>query len=278
MSAQADKSHARVNVYQFVVQNPLNLLLLFMPVSIVLSFMEASKLWIFLAAALSIIPLAGLIGQATEEISEYVGPGIGGFLNATFGNATELIISLFALNAGLFEVVKASISGSIIGNILLVLGASMLAGGWGRDKQKFNRTNAGANASMLLLAVVALVMPAVFDLVRYGTLQVANAPADIRQLSLFVAVVLLLVYLASLVFSLKTHHAILQPEVAEPPQRRLTKLDAMILLIIATVLTAFMAEELVGAIEVATAKLGMTEFFVGVIVVAVIGNAAEHFT
>ncbi|MHB9109686.1 MAG: calcium/proton exchanger [Armatimonadota bacterium] len=260
--------------------NGLNWLLLFIPIAIGLEVAHAPQTWIFLASALAIIPLAGLIGQATEEISARVGPALGGFLNATFGNATELIIALLALRAGLHEVVKASISGSIIGNILLVLGLSMFAGGWGRDKQRFSRTGAGASAAMLFLAVVALVMPAIFDLVVYGKLEETGAvPLPLHRLSLLVAGVLFLTYLASLIFSLVTHRALFTPRgEQETHHPRLTQANAITLLAISTVVTAVMAEFLVGAIGGATEALGMSEFFVGVIVVAVIGNAAEHFS
>ncbi len=139
----------RIGPVALIRQSWLNWLLLFVPVSAAVNLLHLPKLWIFLSSALAIIPLAGLIGEATEHLGERVGPGVGGLLNATFGNATELIISLFALRAGLYEVVKASISGSIIGNVLLVLGLSMFVGGLGRDKQTFSRTRAGASAAML---------------------------------------------------------------------------------------------------------------------------------
>ncbi len=267
---------------QLLKSNRLNWLLVFVPVAVVLEVLgqKELELWLFLASALAIIPLAGLIGEATEELAAYVGPAAGGLLNATFGNATELIIALLALSKGpaLHEVVKASISGSIIGNILLVLGLSMLAGGWGRDKQRFNRTSAGASASMLLLAVVALVMPAVFELVTYGKWETGTAPLPVQHLSLLVSIVLILIYGASLVFSLKTHHALIATDHGEARLARLDRKAAMGLLLAATVVTAFMAEFLVSSIHAATVALGMSEFFVGVIVVAVIGNAAEHFS
>ena len=254
----------------------LNWLLIFVPVSVIMDFLGVPDLWVFITSAIAIVPLAGLIGQATEQVAHRTGPGIGGLLNATFGNATELIIAAFALAAGLQEVVKASISGSIIGNILLVLGLSMLAGGWGRDKQTFNQTNAGASAAMLFLAAIALVMPAVFDLTLFGTLE-RTTPA-IEQLSLLVALVLLATYLSSLVFSLRTHRSLFSSVAHEPEEPTLGMPAALSLLLGATVLAAVEAELLVGAISEATQALGMTEFFVGVIVVAVVGNAAEHFS
>lgn len=263
-----------MSLFTFLRTSWLNWLLLFLPVSIVLEVARASETWIFLTSALAIIPLAGLIGQATEELSGRVGSAWGGFLNATFGNATELIIALLALRAGLHEVVKASISGSIIGNILLVLGVSMFAGGWGREKQHFSRTGAGASASMLFLATVALVMPAVFDVSVKST----QLPILEEHLSLLVAIVLLITYLAGLFFSLFTHRTLFAPREVETYLPRLSTVNAVVLLAVATILTAVAAEFLVGAIGGATKALGMTEFFVGVIVVAVIGNAAEHFT
>jgi len=271
------KERKKPGLITFLQKGGLNWLLVFVPVSVVVELLGLPELWLFITSALAIIPLAGLIGQATEQLASRVGPGVGGLLNATFGNATELIIALFALRAGLYEVVKASISGSIIGNILLVLGLSMAVGGWGRVKQSFNRTSAGASSAMLFLAVVGLVMPAVFDLAVFGSLE-RTAP-DIESLSLLVAFVLIATYLASLVFSLKTHRDLFisVPEEPEPEEAHLSVANSLILLAVATVLTAVEAEFLVVGIREATSALGMTEFFVGVIVVAVVGNAAEHF-
>ncbi len=259
-------------------ENLLNWLLLCVPLSLALAWAHFPALWIFIAAALALIPLAGLIGRSTEEVADRLGAGAGGLLNATFGNATELIIALFALHAGLIDVVKASISGSIISNILLVLGLSMLVGGWGREKQTFNRTSAGASAAMLFLAVVALVLPAVFDLTVTGSLRENNSPT-IRAFSLLVAVVLMLTYLASLLFSLKTHRALFVvnlPDETHTP--RLSVRQALLIMGLATAVTAVEAELLVGAIQTAAHVLGMTNFFVGVIIIAIIGNAAEHYS
>src|SRR5688572_25495193 len=161
----------------------LNILLLAVPVAIGLHFAHAAPLIVFIAAAVAIIPLAGVLGEATEKLSAHSGPVIGGFLNATMGNATELIIAFFALRAGHIEVVKASLSGSIIGNMLLVLGLALLLGGIGREKQTFSRTAAGVNSTMLFIAVAGLVLPAVFDLAVYGTLSAQNE--TIQRLSLW---------------------------------------------------------------------------------------------
>lgn len=279
MDRQSLGDQLRVSARQLLTvasESWLNWLLVFVPVSIIVDVLALPDLWLFITSAIAIVPLAGLIGEATEQLADRVGPGIGGLLNASFGNATELIIAAFALSAGLPEVVKASISGSIISNLLLVLGLSMLVGGWGRERQLFNRTSAAANASMLFLSAIALIMPAVFDLALFGSLE-RTSPA-IEQLSLLVALVLLGTYLASLVFSLRTHRKLFISVAHAPEEPVLSLPTALFLLLAATVATAFEAEALVGAISEASAALGMTEFFVGVIVVAVVGNAAEHFS
>ncbi|MDO8672605.1 MAG: calcium/proton exchanger [Dehalococcoidia bacterium] len=262
---------------QFLRQSRLNVLLIFVPISLILELAHAWEVWVFAAAALAIVPLAGLIGQATEEIAEHTGPGLGGFLNATFGNATELIIAFFAVREGLYEVVKASITGSILGNMLLVLGLSMLAGGWKREKQTFNRVTAGASSAMLMLAVTALVMPAVWDLVVTGSLTQHND--TVNTLSLLTVFVLLATYGASLMFSLVTHRelfAAVGHELAHKPKNGLSV--AIVVLSVATAFTALEAEFLVGTINVVGAALGLTELFIGIIIVAVVGNAAEHMS
>lgn len=272
----AGKEPGLVGIVNFVRGSWLNWLLIFVPISVALELLGLPKLWLFFTSALAIIPLAGLIGESTEQLSHRVGPGVGGLLNATFGNAPELIIALFALRAGLQEVVKASISGSIIGNILLVLGLSMLVGGWQRDVQRFSRTHAGASAAMLFLAVVALVMPALFDLAIFGSLERTAPPLE--SISLLVAVVLIATYLASLIFSLRTHRDLLTSAPHEPEVPRLSVPNSILLLVIATALISLESELLVDGISEATATLGLTEFFVGVVVVALVGNAAEHST
>ena len=259
-------------ILAFLRGNWLNALLVFVPISLAAAGLHASHLWLFLTAALALIPLAGLIGAATEELSLRVGPIYSGLLNATVGNAPELIIGIFALREGLTELVKASISGSLIGNILLVLGLSMLIGGWNREKQVFNRTSAGASAAMLFLAVVALVMPAVFVL----TVGHAAATPPIDRLSLLIACVLLCIYVASLVFSLKTHRALFSMKEDGTVIPRLSTAQAAGVLGIAALATAVEAELLVGTVAEAAHALGMTNFFVGVIIVAIVGNAAEH--
>jgi len=248
----------------------LNFLLLAIPVSIFLQLSDYSPVLLFVAAGISIIPLAGYMGKATEEIALYVGPRIGGLLNATFGNAAELIITIFALKAGLYEVVKASITGSIIGNLLLVLGLSMLLGGFKFKVQKFNRATAGVHTSMLLMAVTGLIIPAVF-------LQTHTNPAA-EPFSLGVAGVLMLVYVLSLVFSLHTHKDVYRPSLEHAETPHWSKLKAFMVLLVATLFVVIESEFLVAGIEPVVKTLGISELFIGVIVIPIIGNAAEHST
>jgi Ca2+:H+ antiporter len=252
------------------------------PLAVALEFAHASATIIFVVSALAIIPTAALMGRATEELAAKSGPGIGGFLNVTFGNAPELIIALFALNAGLQEVVKASIVGSILGNMLLVLGASMLVGGLKRDKQTFNRTSAGVQTTMLLLAGGALLMPAIFELVEGQGLPGVNAESidydsTVEQLSLATAIVLMGTYVLGLVFSMKTHRSLFNPEYEEEDTWGWSIRTSVIALAVAGVLVGLMSEVLVGSISEASESIGLSEFFVGAIVVAIVGNAAEHW-
>ncbi|MEZ5075869.1 MAG: calcium/proton exchanger [Solirubrobacterales bacterium] len=251
-------------------------------VAVALELAGAPATAVFAASALGIVPTAALMGRATEELAARSGPGVGGLLNVTFGNAPELIIALFALGQGLQEVVKASIVGSIIGNILLVLGAAMLAGGIGRQKQTFNRTTASIQTTMLMLAAAALVMPAIFELVEGKGLpgpgdEAVHYGGTVEHLSLAVAVVLIATYVAGLFFSLKTHRDIFNPEYEEEDTWGWSTRTAVIALAIAGVLVGLMSEVLVGSIEEASHAIGLSEFFVGVIVVAIVGNAAEHW-
>jgi Ca2+:H+ antiporter len=259
-------------------------LLPFLPIAVALEIVHADPVILFGASALGVIPTASLMGTATEELAARSGPGIGGLLNVTFGNAPELIIALFALGAGLHEVVKASIIGSILGNILLVMGAAMLLGGLRRERQTFDRTAAGVQSLMVLLALAALVMPAVFELIEGSGLpspgaERVNYDATVEHLSLWVAVVLILTYVAGLVFSLRTHRALFNPAVAEhePLGETWSVRRSVIALAIAGLLVGLMSEILVGSISEASESIGLSEFFVGVIVVATVGNAAEHW-
>ena len=260
------------------------LLVPFIPIAIALELAHAEATLVFVASALGVIPTAALMGRATEELAARSGPGIGGFLNVTFGNAPELIIAFFALNEGLQEVVKASLIGSILGNVLLVMGAAMFVGGRKRDRQFFDRTAANVTALMLFLAVVALIAPAIFELVQGTGLprpdaEAVNYDSDVEKLSVGVAIVLLATYAAGLVFSLRTHKDLFNPEhaaedhVGEPWTVR----RSVLMLAGAGVAVGVMSEILVGSITEASASIGLSPFFVGVIVVAIVGNAAEHW-
>jgi Ca2+:H+ antiporter len=245
-------------------------LLVFIPITFIAEYLGAPSLYLFIFSALAIVPLAKYIGESTEELTVYTGPALGGLMNATFGNATELIIGIFALHAGLIEVVKASITGSIIGNLLLVLGTAIICGGYNRKEQKFNATAAKAAGSTLILAVIALVIPAVF-------LQTSGTASShlVEELSVAVAILMILAYGASLLFSLKTHKHLYEEDVAEV-EAKWSKSKSITILLVATVAVAFMSEILVGSIEPLVASLGWTELFIGVVFVAIIGNAAEH--
>ncbi|HXI29043.1 MAG TPA: calcium/proton exchanger [Vicinamibacterales bacterium] len=260
-----------------IVTSPLNILLLAAPVSWIADAVAPGSPWVFITAAISLVPLAGLIGEGTEQLASRSGPAWGGFLNATFGNAAELIIALVALRNGHIGLVKASISGSIVGNLLLVLGLSFFLGGLGRKSQKFHRTAATNSAAMLFLAVVALVMPAVFDLAIYGTLEAH--PKAIDRLSFCTALVLMTAYAGSLVYAFTSQRDLFRPaHDAGHGGARLTPSAAVGLLAIGTVLTTVQAEVLVRAMAPALERFAFTELFVGVIVVALIGNAAEHYS
>src|SRR5262245_5362259 len=234
-------------------------------------------LLIFFVSALAILPLAGWMGHATEALAHHTGEGVGGLLNATFGNAAELIIAIAALREGLLDVVKASLAGSIVGNILLVLGAAMLAGGArNTPEQHFNASGARSQATMLTLATIGLILPAAFQRV------LGPGATPIASLSVCISIVLLAVYVANLFFALVTHRALFAgSEEAEAeghgePPWGIGK--ALGVLAAATVAVAWMSEILVGAIEPSAHSLGLTDAFVGVFVVSILGNAAEHFT
>ena len=257
----------------------------FIPTAVVLQLGHAGAALIFATSAIGVIPTAALMGRATEELADRLGPGIGGLLNVTFGNLPELLIAFFALLAGLQEVVKASIMGSILGNMLLVLGGSMLVGGLGRDRQSFNSRAASAQATMLILASAALIMPAVFEVVEGEGLPVPGAEIEdylssVEHVSLAVAIVLLLAYGAGLWFSLISHRDLFNPpedegweEDAEPWSTK----RSVILLAAAGLAVGLMSEILVGSIEEAAESVGLSQFFIGIIIVAIVGNAAEHW-
>ncbi|MCU1381446.1 MAG: Calcium/proton exchanger [Acidobacteria bacterium] len=260
-----------------IVSSPINILLVAAPTAWVLAATSPGSPWVFITAAASLIPLAGLIGLGTEQLARRAGPAWGGFLNATFGNAAELIIAVVALRSGHIELVKASITGSIIGNLLLVLGLSFFVGGLGRRTQKFHRTSATNTSAMLFLGVVALVMPAVFDLSLYGSLS-ARPPA-IERLSFWSALILMVAYGGSLIYAFTAQRDLFRPtHEGEHDGPVFSTAAAVGVLAAGTLLTTVQAEILVGAMEPALARFGFTELFVGVIVIALIGNAAEHYS
>jgi Ca2+:H+ antiporter len=252
-------------------------LLVFIPISLAAHFLEWGDLVVFITAGLAILPLAAWMGTATEEIAVVVGPVLGGLLNATFGNATELIIALVALNAGLIDVVKASITGSIIGNLLLVMGLSMLLGGLRYKEQTFESVVARVNASSMNLAVIAILLPTAMNYTSIGI-----SEKTVQNLSLAVAVVLILVYGLTLLFSMKTHAYLYEVGVAdieeETPHVKPNIWLWSGVLLVCTLLVALESELLVDSLEVATSKLGLTALFTGVILVPIVGNAAEHAT
>lgn len=246
-------------------------LLVFVPVALVLELVHGNHIAIFVTSALAILPLAGLIGHATEDLAIRIGPQKGGLLNATFGNVTEMIIAFFLILQGELEVVKASITGSIIGNVLLVLGLAFLVGGWKRTQQEFNRTSAGLHSASLVIAVVALLMPALFS-------YTAEASAfRTEAVSVGVSIVLIVVYGLMLLFSFKTHRDFFRSHTQEEEHEpRWSARYAIGMLAGSTVLVALMSEFLVGALEPTVEELGVSKLFVGLIVVPIVGNAAEH--
>ena len=265
----------------------------FIPIAVVLDLAGASDTLIFFSSAIALIPAAAVMGKATEEAAGRAGPGVGGLLNVTFGNAPELIIALFALNKGLHEVVKASIVGSIVSNVLLVLGAAMFIGGLGAPRaegrsykeQRFTLGMAHAQAAMLILAVFALSLPMVFELSRGHGLPSAHADhvelsSRAAHFSLAISIVLILVYIAGLLFSLRTHRELFNPyheEEGEEDEEGWTMRRAVLALAASGVVVAILSEILVGSIEGAAKSAGLSEFFMGAVVVAIAGNAAEHW-
>jgi Ca2+:H+ antiporter len=253
-------------------------LLLFIPVSLAAHFLEWGELTVFITAGLAILPLAAWMGTATEEIAVVVGPLLGGLLNATFGNATELIIALVALNAGLVDVVKASITGSIIGNLLLVMGLSMLLGGLRYKEQKFQPIVARVNAASMNLAVIAILLPTAMNYTSQGIDE-----KTLQNFSFAVAIVLIAVYALTLLFSMKTHSylyevGVAETEALEAPHEKPNMWLWTGVLLVCTLFVALESELLVDSLEVATSELGLTALFTGVILVPIVGNAAEHAT
>lgn len=251
-------------------------LLVFIPVSIAAHFLEWGETVVFITAALGIVPLASYMGTATEEIAVVTGPSIGGLLNATFGNATELILAFIALKAGLVGVVKATITGSIVSNLLLVMGFSMLLGGLKFKEQKFQPTVARLNASSMNLAVVALLLPSAVEYTSSGIEE-----QTLQNLSVAVAIILIIVYILTLLFSMKTHAYLCDVgdiELEEGEEHKVNLPFWIFILLAVTLAVAVESELLVDSLEVATTNLGLSALFTGVILLPIIGNAAEHAT
>jgi Ca2+:H+ antiporter len=247
----------------------LYVMLVFVPLAIAAELLHASAVVVFGLSALGVVPLAGLIGEATEELAAHTGPRLGGLLNATLGNAAELIIAIFAIRAGLLDLVKASVAGSILGNILLVLGLSILTGGLKNGTQRFDRSQAGLNATMLILAVIAITVPSLFSEA------IEPDHTSVEQLSIADAVVMILVYTLGLLYTFTTGRA--EPLAHGPAhESRYGVRAALIILAAATVGIAWLSEILVGSVEEVTHVLGWSEFFVGIIIVPLVGNVAEH--
>jgi Ca2+:H+ antiporter len=252
------------------VKPSLDWLLVLVPVSVALKLAGGADLAIFVTSAAAILPLAGLIGRSTEQLALHTGPRVGGLINATFGNVTELIISVFLILDDKIEIVKASLTGSILGNLLLVLGVSFFVGGLRHKEQHYNAHAASVHSTSLVLAVTGLLMPALFALGSHGETVVQR-----EVVSGTVAAVLIGLYLAALAFMLITHeHLFRTPEEGEAPvwsRRR-----AVVMLLVATAFVALESEFLVGSLEPALADIGLSEFFVGLILIPIVGNAAEH--
>jgi Ca2+:H+ antiporter len=248
---------------------PINALLVFVPLAIVLQLVGATPLLVFVASALAVVPLSGILGDATEELAGRTGPRVGALINATLGNAAELIITVLAIREGLLELVRASIIGSIIGNLLLVAGVAIIAGGIKHGTQRFARTAATMNATLLIMASLVLVVPSLFNQAIEPNI------ASAESLSLLAAGVIIVMYVLSMVYSLTAPNAepIARPAAHMP---RYSIKVALALLAAATVLIALVSEILVGAVEPMVAQLGISELFVGIILVPIIGNVAEH--
>ncbi len=268
---------------KFKLSNPIYYLLVVAVAAVVAELLHVDPILIFILSAVGLIPLAKLIGEATEELAIYTGPKVGGLLNATLGNAAELIIAIFAIQAGLLDLVRASITGSIIGNLLIVLGASLLLGGLKNGTQRFDRRSAGLNATLLILAVIALAIPSLFDP------GLATHPDSELLFNEGVAIILIVLYGLSVIYSFRMGKpadvhveegvrevAAVNREPAEVHTARWTRKFSVIMLILATVGTAIVSETLVGAVEPVTQQLGLTEFFLGIIIIPLVGNVAEH--
>jgi Ca2+:H+ antiporter len=262
-------------ILHYFKENPVRILLVFIPAAILAEILHWPPLIVFGLSSLAIIPLAGLIGESTESLAHYTGPKLGGLLNATLGNAAELIITIVAIQEGLLDLVKASITGSIIGNLLLVMGMAMLLGGLRHGTQKFDRRQAGNNSILLVLTVLILVIP---SLLSHYIGHVEPPDSRVEALSLGVAAVMIILYGLGLLYSFKSDGGPLTPEPVETPvvHKAWPLRTALVMLGLSTVGVAVLSEVLVGSVEPVVESLGISEFFIGVIFIPIIGNVAEH--
>ena len=257
---------------EYLAKNPLHALLLALPAALAAQLLGWSPVALFILAALGIVPLAAIIGDSTEDLAAHTGPRVGALLNASLGNAAELIITIAAVQAGLLELVKASITGSIIGNLLLVLGFSMALGGIRHGTQTFNKANASRNAILLVLAVTTLIIPSLFS----QSIEQANGSTSVEALSIGVAIVMILLYALGLFDAMRSPESPLAYRVAEQDKPSRPLAQAIMLLLLATVGVAWLSEALVSGAEGVISSLGVSEFFLGIILVPIIGNVAEH--
>lgn len=262
-----------VKIKQFIKIEPLLILLLAFPLAIFAELAHWGQIWVFAISALGVIPMAGYIGRSTEALAARTGPKIGGLLNATLGNAAELIISLVAIKAGLLELVKASLTGSILGNLLLVMGMALLAGGLKNGIQSFDRRQAGNHAVLLTLSILAMTVPSLFSH-SIGPL----GSIEVEELSLGVALVMIVLYVIGLIYSLRVSPDAISfpaaPETTAHPTYSLR--NAIIILALSTAGVVVLSELLVGAVESVVENLGLSEFFLGIILIPIVGNVAEH--
>jgi len=242
--------------------------------TVVASAMSLPSVIVLVLACLGLVPFAGLIGRATDSISEHVGPTLGGLINATFGNAPELIIGVLAVRAGLLDVVKATITGSIISNILLVLGMSMLVGGVNRGEQVFNKNTASSSATLLTFMAICLIVPSM-------ALGSGDHPARAVNLSIVLSCILLVLYALGLFFSLGTHKHLFVPESSSEDggaDAEWSVKKALAVLLFATLAVVFLSEQIVNTVESAASSMHISPVFIGVILLAIVGNAAEHYS
>jgi len=265
---------------KFSKSSAIYFLLVFAPIAVVLNLVGADHLILFAMAIIGLIPLAKLIGDSTEHLATHYGATLGSLLNVTFGNAAEIIISVVAINAGLIELVKASITGSILGNIMLIFGLSLIAGGVKHKEQIFNRENAGLQSSLIFLAIIGLAIPTILSTTVLKPIDLVNQ-LKLQILSDVLAIVLICVYVAGILFTFFTHkHLFVAPggadEVLEQNHNRWSKRKSFLILAASMVGVVAVSEILVGSVEETSKQFGFGELFVGAIIVGIVGNAAEH--